>query len=175
MENKKVLIFGLDNSGKTSITLSFKKDTNILSYFTLKPTRRVKIEKCETEDSSITIWDFGGQAEYRSQYLEDLNKYLGNVDKIIYVIDIQDINRYDLALEYLKKILEKVKATSDARELSVFLHKYDPQLKDQEFFKDIDEKINNELIPNIRELVPSEFNYEIVKTCIFTTFKKIAV
>ena len=34
----KILIMGLDNSGKTSILISLSKDSNILSYCSIKPT-----------------------------------------------------------------------------------------------------------------------------------------
>ena len=46
----KILIMGLDNSGKTSILLSLRKDTNLLSYCALKPTLGIDIKKFDTED-----------------------------------------------------------------------------------------------------------------------------
>ncbi|MHA1130339.1 MAG: ADP-ribosylation factor-like protein [Candidatus Helarchaeota archaeon] len=56
----KIVIMGLDNSGKTSIVLSLSKDTNLLSYFSLKPTQGINISTLEENGLRFVIWDFGG-------------------------------------------------------------------------------------------------------------------
>ena len=57
-------------------------------------------------------------------------------------------------------------------DISIFLHKYDRNLIDDERFQDIEEKINNELIVNLKEIVPSQFNYKIFTTSIYALFEK---
>jgi len=131
-DNKsKILILGLDNSGKTTILLSLKEDTNLLSYLSLKPTRGVNIEQFKEPNLSIYVWDFGGQKEYRSDYITNFTKYIKEVDEILYIIDIQDHRRYDEALKYLEEIIFSIEQEQNGIELSIFLHKYDPYLKNK--------------------------------------------
>ena len=170
---KKLLIFGLDNSGKTSILLSLKRDTNLLSFFSLRPTKGVNIEELSDEGIEISVWDFGGQEQYREEYMINFNKYSEKAEKIIFVIDVQDFKKYEPALEYLKKILDILMKNQKFIELSVFLHKYDPNLKEQDGFKDIDDRINTELISEIVKIVPPEIKYKVFKTSIFTVFEKV--
>jgi len=149
----KILIMGLDNCGKTSILISLRKDANILSYFSLKPTKGVAIEKFEGQN--IVCWDLGGQKKY----------------KIIFVIDVQDIKRYKLALEYLNRVVNNLQNT-DSIDFSIFLHKYDPNLNKLAKFKDIDNIIESNVVSEIRKTIPSNFNYDIFKTTIYTVFEK---
>lgn len=172
---KKLLILGLDNSGKSSILLTFKGNTNLLSFLSLKPTKNVSIDNIKSEEYAINVWDFGGQYQYRKEYLKDFRKYLEGVNRVIYVIDVQDFDKYPEALKYFKAILEELKKESKSIDLSVFLHKYDPYLVNQEKFKDIDDILDKELIKKIRSLIPEDCPHEIYKTSIFTTFKKILV
>ncbi len=165
----KILIMGLDNCGKTSILISLRKDANILSYFSLRPTKGVAIEKFE--DQNIVCWDLGGQKKYREEYIKNLEKYVNNTDKIIFVIDVQDIKRYKLALEYLNKVVNNLQKT-DSIDFSIFLHKYDPNLNKLAKFKDIDNLIESNVVSEIKNTIPSNFNYDIFKTTIYTVFEK---
>ena len=45
LEQEKILVLGLDNSGKTSIVLALKGNENLLSYYSLKPTKGIQINK----------------------------------------------------------------------------------------------------------------------------------
>ncbi|MHA1766289.1 MAG: ADP-ribosylation factor-like protein [Promethearchaeota archaeon] len=166
----KFLLFGLDNSGKTSILLSLTRNTNLLSYVSLKPTREINIVNFEAGNKIINLWDFGGQEKYRNKYLQDLSEYLYNVDKIIFVIDVQDTERYDLALDYLTQILNFLKKSDEIFEFSIFLHKHDPNLETLEKFKD--GKYIDELTEKIKRIIPSEFSCGVFKTSIYTVFTK---
>ncbi len=165
----KILIMGLDNCGKTSILISLRKDANILSYFSLRPTKGVAIEKFEGQN--IVCWDLGGQKKYREEYIKNLEKYVNKTDKIIFVIDVQDIKRYKLALEYLNKVMNNLQNTGSI-DFSIFLHKYDPNLNKLAKFKDIDDIIESKIVSEIRKTIPSSFNFDIFKTTIYTVFEK---
>lgn len=162
---------GLDNSGKTSIILSLKKNTNLLSYLSLKPTPGLKIETVEDEDNKFYMWDFGGQERYRNSYLQQFESYLTKVNKIIFVIDVQDDKRFDLALSYLKDIIERL---IDAKhiEFSIFLHKCDPNIYYLD--KSIDEKIMI-LTDRLNEILKPNHNYKIFKSSIYTCFDKLLI
>jgi small GTP-binding protein len=167
---KKILIMGLDNSGKTSILLSLQRNTNLLSYFTLKPTRGINIVSIEDHGSKFSIWDFGGQEQYRNGYTQQLEEYLRETSKIIYVIDIQDIDRYDKALEYLKIIVDGLKKTGEKISFSIFLHKMDPELEGLEKFSD--KTISRTLLVKMDAIIPPDFAYDLFKTSIYTVFQK---
>jgi small GTP-binding protein len=171
----KILIMGLDNSGKTSILLSLRKDTNILSYCALKPTKGIDIKKFDTPELEMSVWDFGGQKQYRDDYLKRFEEYIEKVEKMIFIIDVQDTNRYTQAIEYLEKIMSKLKQFDVNVNFSIFLHKYDPNLEKLEKFKDIYQRVNSELIDKLKTIIPSDFNYDIFRTTIYTVFEKTSV
>jgi len=171
----KIMIMGLDNSGKSSILLSFREDTNLLSYFSLYPTKGVNIEKVSAPQSNMVIWEFGGQERYRNDHIKNLNKYLKDVDKVIFVIDIQDIERYELAINYFKDIISILEKYDIRVDFSIYLHKYDPNLTKQEKFKDLDKNITPNLIDKIEKVIPSEYNCNFYKTSIYTIFEKFLI
>ncbi len=169
LNNVKIMLIGLDNSGKTSITLSLGRTTNLLSYCTLKPTPGLDVVKIEDEKTRFSIWDFGGQEKYRQAYLED-PKQFEKVDKIIFVIDVQDIDRYDLALDYLKAVIEIIKKHEIKGGFSIFLHKFDPGLENLENFTN--EAIKTNLVEKIKKIMSTNLPYKVFKTTIYTVFQK---
>jgi small GTP-binding protein len=169
---KKVLIMGLDNSGKTSIVLCLRGVKDLSSFSSLNPTRGLKTNKFQALGSEYSIWDFGGQEQFREGYLNDFQNHIIETNKFIYVLDVQDKKRYDISLDYLDKIvilLRKYKVNID---FSIFLHKYDPDL---EFTKEFSDKVVPDLIRNIKELIQNDFTYQIYKTSIYTVFQKLGI
>jgi len=169
----KILLIGLDNCGKTSIVHSLQGIKNLPSFFKIKPTEGLKIKKIQSLDSEFTIWDLGGQESFRNEYLKEFKKYVIGYCKLIYVFDVQDKKRYDLALEYFEKIIDLVKKNSDAEnvEVSIFLHKFDPDLNKTR--PDITKKIYNDLKEKIREIVEkTNFFYQFFRTTIYAIFEK---
>jgi len=164
-QESKIFLMGLENSGKTSIILSLQRDTNLLSYYSLKPTKGIKFIDIEELHTNFRIWDFGGQIQYREEHLKKLPEVLDELKKLIYVIDIQDQEKYELSLTYFSEILKIVQKENNLPEISVFFHKFDPQFA-------MDEKILQELIDKVKKTVPSEFTYTIFKTTIYTIFRK---
>ena len=171
----KIMLMGLDNSGKSSILLSFREETNLLSYFSLNPTKGVNIETAKSPQSNMVIWEFGGQKQYREDHLKNFNKYLKDVDKVVFVIDIQDIERYELAINYLKDIISLLRKYDIKVDISIYLHKFDPNLTKQEKFKDLDKIITPKLIEKIENIIPPECNCSFYKTSIYTTFEKFLI
>ena len=169
-KSSKILVMGLDNSGKTTIVLNLIGKTNLLDYISIKPTLGADIVQHEINDSSYSIWDLGGQEVYREEYLENFKEYIKEASKIVYVIDIQDNQRYDLALDYFKNIMVKVDNLGDIIEITVFLHKNDPHLENSR--PDINEQTIEHLINEIKKLIPDKIYYEIFTSTIYTVFDK---
>ena len=174
-ENKKIMIMGLDNSGKSSILLSLREDTNLLSYLSLKPTKGVNIETFKIPESNMIIWEFGGQGQYRQEYLKHFNRYFDEVDNIIYILDIQDMNRHELSLEYFKEIIDLLKQNNMRVDITLYFHKYDPNLTKQEKFKNVDKINTPNLIKKIKKIIPLDYKYKFYKTNIYTVFDTILI
>jgi GTP-binding protein EngB required for normal cell division len=168
----KILVLGLDNSGKTSILVSMSKECNILSYCSLKPTKGINIKNFEFEDCKLNLWEFGGQKQYRKKYLADFNKYLKKVNNIIFVFDIQDMDRYDTALNYFRDIIDFIKNNGEKIELNIFLHKFDPHIGAKEGYKKIDIIVKKRLINKIEKIIPSGYPYKVFRTTIYSVFEK---
>ncbi|MHA1379543.1 MAG: ADP-ribosylation factor-like protein [Candidatus Helarchaeota archaeon] len=176
---KKIILVGLDNAGKTTILTTMKKeqDSNV---YDLKPTKGVNIEEFKTveafstDEISIIIWDFGGQDKYRQEYLREAEKYFTDIDKAIYVIDIQDKKRFNESFEYLKSILALTKKYNDEEKIDfmVFLHKLDPSLVNEKEYQDRSKFLKEE----VKKLFePFKFEIKIFETSIYTVFQKIEV
>ena len=166
LEKVKILILGLKSSGKTSIVYSLQKKINLLNFVNLKPTRGINKIDFEECDIKFYIWDFGGQESYRKDYLERMDRYFNEAKKFIYVIDIQEQELYDNSLGFLEDIILILKNKELYVSISIFLHKYDPDLE-------IEEEIPINLVKKIEALIPKEFKYKIFKTSIYTVFRKL--
>lgn len=168
MINKKILLMGLDNGGKSSILLSLTRDID-LSHYSPKPTMGIEIVNHTIDDTIFNIWDFSGQKQFRDQHYKDLDKNIGGTDKIIYVIDVQDINRYDLTLQYLEKIVKYVTDHELDIEFSIFIHKWDPNIEKKDEFDE--GLVKTTLIDKIKNIF-SDYPSKLFKTSIYTVFRK---
>ena len=183
VKGKKILLMGLENSGKTSILLSFLGNKNLVSFMNqnLKATNGkkhmseiladLKIESKIQPDS--VYYEYGGQVVFREEFKKDPESILRGFDKIIYVIDIQNSKRYKESINYLKNIVHSLETISPSHEMDIFLHKFDPDI-------DVDKKysqlaINEKVITPIRQFIPVGFKNTIYKTSIYTVFRKSLV
>jgi GTPase SAR1 family protein len=169
-DRKKMLLMGLDKGGKSSIVLCLKGIRNIASFNLLNPTIRIKRDNFRSYGSELNIWDFGGQEQFRRDYLLNFNEYILGTDKIIFVIDIQDIDRYSIALNYLMEIVKKIKDQKIDIDFSIFCHKYDLDIETTN--KKFDESKADAFIEEIKRKMPADFQYDILKTSIYTVFQK---
>ncbi len=170
---KVLLLAGLDNSGKTSIAYSLRGTRNLPTFCKTKPTVRRNIVSIKAYDSEYVIWDLGGQEAYRDEYIENFDNYFKGLDKLIYVFDVQDLRRYDSALDYFEKIINLLKERNDVSEIEVliFLHKFDPDLST--IRPEITDEIIDDLKENIKKIIDkTDFFYQIFKTSIYCLFDK---
>ncbi|MBN1802503.1 MAG: GTP-binding protein [Candidatus Lokiarchaeota archaeon] len=140
-KEQKVIVVGLGNAGKTTILSKFGGQLGIKDLARLKPTKGVQRKEVKTSSLNLNIWDFGGQLEYRNKYLEEPEKYFLGIDLIIYVIDVQDSELYKESLEYFTKIANIVKRLEEFPYILIFLHKFDPDIKE-----------DNEILLNVEYL-----------------------
>ena len=70
----------------------------------LKPTIKAKVVNI----LGFSCWDLGGQVSFRKIYLEHKWKYFSYIQSIFYIIDIQNKERFEEALKYLKEIINVI-------------------------------------------------------------------
>jgi len=164
---QKVLVAGLDNAGKTATLSKFGGRLGISDMISTHPTKGVVRMKFGNSKLNLFIWDLGGQEEYRERYLNNPEQYFLELDLLIYVIDVQDPDRFDEALEYFGKIINSLIILEENPYILIFIHKYDPDLKN-------DPKIllNIELLKDtVNELLKSkeyDLHVEIYLTSIYS-------
>jgi len=97
----RLLMLGLDNSGKTSILkkLSEEEITHIM------PTQGFNIKTIQQEGYKLNVWDIGGQKAIRPYWK---NYYEGS-DAIIFVIDSADKRRMEECALELNDLLQEEK------------------------------------------------------------------
>lgn len=74
----------------------------------------------------VGIFDFGGQEQYRKEYMEKPEIFRGT-DILIPVIDLHDPNSYDQAKEYFIGLLDIYRKNNERPTVFLFLHKYDTE------------------------------------------------
>jgi len=129
-KEQKVIVVGLSNAGKTTILSKFGGQLGIKDLARLKPTKGIERKEVKSSNLKLNIWDFGGQEEYRAKYILEPEKYFLRIDLIIYVIDIQDPDLYKESIDYFNKILNIINRIEEYPYVLIFLHKFDPDLKD---------------------------------------------
>ncbi|KAH7853179.1 hypothetical protein Vadar_034361 [Vaccinium darrowii] len=83
----RILMVGLDNSGKTTIVLKINgEDTSVIS-----PTLGFNIKTITYDKYTLNIWDVGGQRTIRSYW----RNYFEQTDGLVWVVDSSDLRRLD--------------------------------------------------------------------------------
>ena len=99
-KKKKILLVGLDNSGKTTILNNLIKN----KQEDITPTAGINIEKFDLNGIKYTAYDVSGMHKYCDLKEE---KY-AEVNAIIFVIDSNDIIRLKKAKTELKQLLSHI-------------------------------------------------------------------
>ncbi len=122
----KISLVGLSGCGKTSIySVAFAakspEDTRSLSPTILYETRRHPFLGLQ-----IGIFDFGGQEQYRQEYLEKPEIFRGT-DILIPIVDLHAPGKFDEAKEYFKNLLDIYRKSNEKPRIYLFFHKYDTE------------------------------------------------
>merc|ERR1711965_18821 len=136
----RILMLGLDNSGKTSILkrLSEEDITHVM------PTQGFNIKSLVHGEFKLNVWDIGGQQSIRPYW----RNYFDNTDALVYVIDAADHRRIDESNQELAQLLSEEKLQGVP--LLVFANKCD--LRYAQEAEDITSALNLEAV-NDREYV----------------------
>jgi len=103
-QEARLLVLGLDNSGKTTILkkLSDEDITHIM------PTQGFNIKSLMHEGFKLNVWDIGGQKSIRPYW----RNYFDQTDALIYVIDSADKRRMEETGVELQQLLDEERLNS---------------------------------------------------------------
>ncbi|XP_060062962.1 ADP-ribosylation factor-like protein 6 [Ylistrum balloti] len=96
----KILVIGLDNSGKTTIIDKLKPEEKRSGD--VAPTVGFSVERFKNKSLQFTAFDMSGQGRYRNIW----EHYFKDCDGIIYVIDSSDKLRMTVAKDELDQALQ---------------------------------------------------------------------
>ncbi|AFZ79108.1 ADP-ribosylation factor putative [Theileria equi strain WA] len=95
----RILMVGLDASGKTTILYKLK----LGEVVTTIPTIGFNVETVEYKNISFTVWDVGGQDKIRPLW----KHYYTNTQAVVFVVDSNDRSRIKDAREELNKMMNE--------------------------------------------------------------------
>ncbi|XP_057804183.1 ADP-ribosylation factor-like protein 2 isoform X2 [Salvia miltiorrhiza] len=113
----RILMVGLDNSGKTTIVMKINgEDTSVIS-----PTLGFNIKTMAYQKYTLNIWDVGGQRTIRSYW----RNYFEQTDGLVWVVDSSDLRRLDDCKYELDNLLKEERLSGAS--LLIFANKQDIQ------------------------------------------------
>jgi small GTP-binding protein len=99
VKERRYLMLGLDESGKTTILYQLKLGKCIVTI----PTLGFNVETIEAEGYNSNLWDIGGQKRIRALWTSSFH----DTDGLIFVVDSNDIGRLDEARDEFQKLLQE--------------------------------------------------------------------
>ena len=134
----KIVMFGLDDSGKTNILYLLKLNQKVTTI----PTIGFNVEVIENKnwENNLCIYDVGGKEQIRPLWVH----YLNNLKGLIWVYDINNINNLEESQNELVKILSN-QTLNDNIPLLIYANKNDQNVNDiktDNFENGIEEYLN---------------------------------
>ena len=115
----RVLVIGLDNSGKTTLIHHLKPSSATVTEVT--PTVGFQVEEFSKGLINFTVYDMSGQGRYRNLW----EHYYSDVQAIIFVLDSTDKIRMCVAKEELEMILKHPSIKASLCPMLFFANKTD--------------------------------------------------
>ncbi|TFG05384.1 MAG: hypothetical protein EU536_02115 [Promethearchaeota archaeon] len=122
----KISLVGLAGCGKTSIygtTFAGKSPSETKDF---APTVMYEVRRHPYLGLNVSIFDFGGQTQYRDSYLEK-PEIFAETDVLIPIVDLHDPSKFDTAKDYFMQILDVFEKSDKKPTVILFLHKYDTE------------------------------------------------
>lgn len=130
----KIVFTGLDNSGKTSFLKSIENKYSELME--IAPTKGIKVSERDFLGTQLLEWDFGGQTNYRINYIKNAEVFLSDIDLLFYIIDIQNNNNFQENYNYFDQILTTLENFKEFPPIILIFHKVDPDLSKKKQIKE---------------------------------------
>ncbi len=150
----KISLVGLSGCGKTSIYSITMGGMTPIEVKDIGPTVMYEVKSHNYLGLQISLWDFGGQEEYRKSYLET-PKLLTNTDILVFVLDLHSPETYDNANEYFNNIYNSIIENGGKPKVKIFYHKYDTEDYPEEKLEENLKKAK--VLPFITKIKPETF------------------
>lgn len=148
----KVLLFGPQNAGKTSLMRTTCLGYNFMKVLNLKPTKGVSRENFIFRGIlELSIWDLGGQERYIERYFSESQRELifSEVTAAVFMVDsaLVEAGVRDIFDNFLKYLFE---FSPEIDQAYVLLNKIDLQeSKEDEYYEILSKGLNGEFIDKI--------------------------
>ncbi len=127
-----MVFVGLEGAGKTSII------SRVFKFFTTEEITRLtptvlmdaSLFSLKIIRQPIAILDLGGQEQFLTHHLKNSNIFTDS-KIIIYVVDVQRLDRLNKVLQYFAQVKAIVQASRQSPREFLLLHKYDKSKKDE--------------------------------------------
>jgi GTPase SAR1 family protein len=144
----KILLFGPQNAGKTSLMRTTCLGYNFMKVLNLKPTKGISRENFIFRGiMELNVWDAGGQERYMERYFSESQRELvfSEVKTAIFMVDssVNDPRVVEIFNKFLKYIME---FSPETDRVYVLLNKIDLQnSQEDEIYKMLSESLSDEL------------------------------
>ena len=148
----KILLFGPQNAGKTSLMRTTCLGYNFMKVLNLKPTKGVSRENFIFRGiMELNVWDLGGQERYMERYFSESQRELifSEAATAVFMVDSAAIDPEvrDIFDKFLKFILE---FSPKIEMVYVLLNKIDlKESKEDNFYEILTKDMNNGLISKL--------------------------
>jgi len=148
----KILLFGPQNAGKTSLMRTTCLGYNFMKVLNLKPTKGVSRENFIFRGIlELSIWDLGGQERYLERYFSESQRELifSEVTAAVFMVDsaLVDTGVRDIFNNFLKYLFE---FSPEIDQAYVLLNKIDLQeSKEDEYYEILSKGLNGEFLDKI--------------------------
>ncbi len=142
VNDKKILILGLEEAGKTSIYEVIFEGKQWWEVKNLYPTRGIQRHP---QGSRLYIWDLGGQRAYLKDYHKNAEEIFPSTTALIYVVDGADPESFKRSREEFEWALEMMKKFSPNAFIHCLIHKMDKFSNPIETFQGIKEHFQKNL------------------------------
>lgn len=163
---KKVLLMGLEDTGKTAI-LEILKHKKIENAENILPTKGRRIEEIKLNNQPYSVWELAGPSKYRIKWIERKDLTFTLTNELIYFINIQQVEYYEKSINYLEQLLNVLNSGPNRFleinfKLFILFHKSDPTMVNLHEFID-----NSTLLTDKIKKLNIHYTYEIWKTSIY--------
>lgn len=148
----KIILFGPQNAGKTSLMRTTCLGYNFMKVLNLKPTKGVSRENFIFRGiMELNVWDLGGQERYLERYFSESQRELifSEAATAVFMVDSAavDLEVRDIFEKFLKYVLE---FSPKIDTIYVLLNKIDLQeSKEDDYYQILTKDLNNSMMERI--------------------------
>ncbi len=171
----KIVFFGLDQAGKTSIISYIKKKEplTVLKEHLPKtrPTVGVDFQRVQFQEIPIILTELGGQKAIRDSYMPTITNYFKDTNVAVFVIDSNAPDRFKEALEFFKAVHQKLIEHDIIIPIKIADHKADTGVMEaSEVINEIIKIISQQMNISLVELMNSVFATSVLEPSTMASF-----